>query len=163
MCGDPSVGKSELVREFVSDVSPQKYEGPTRVHRAWKSIDIGGFIVEITIWDPPGHHSFFPIIPTHCSNVIGAILVYDVTNHESFESIPEWIELVKNAARPNAVLMLVGNKCDVTGPRPVTREEAEKFARANNVLFTEASAKSGLNVSGVFKKLATKILEQGVQ
>jgi small GTP-binding protein len=163
MCGDSGVGKTALVREFVSDICPPTFQGKTEITRAWRSIDVGHVLAEITIWDAPGLPTFRPVIRAHCGHCDGALLVYDITNHETFESLPGWVDLIRGAARPNAPIILVGNKSDHKGPKPVTSDEGERFARANTLMFTEVSAQTGMYVTAAFKKLVMKILEQGVQ
>ena len=78
------------------------------------------------------------------------MLVYDITDHSSFENIENWLDKVKVNCPPNVVTMLVGNKCDLESDRQVSREEAEAYAKSNGMLFTETSAKSFINIEESF-------------
>lgn len=89
----------------------------------------------------------------------GAILVYDVTNKATFQKLDLWLsELGMYETLPNMAKMAVGNKIDQTN-RQVQREEGERFARRNQMMFVETSAKTNQNVGSAFEELVRKILE----
>ena len=81
-------------------------------------------------------------------------MVYDITNRASFLNADQWIEDVRNERGNDVVIVLVGNKTDLSDRRQVTTEEGEKKAKEAGVLFLETSAKAGFNVKGLFRKLA---------
>lgn len=78
------------------------------------------------------------------------MLVYDVTNVSSFENLPTWLKDSLEATNQNIGLVLVGNKCDLEGERQVNKEVAKNFAKDNNLLFLETSAKNGTNIEKIF-------------
>ena len=92
---------------------------------------------------------------TRDANII--ILVYDITRKESFTHIPDWVKDLTNVKLDEVIFGLVGNKIDLEDQRQVTKEEGEKYAQDNNIIFQEVSAKTGDNFSDLFYK---KIFEQ---
>lgn len=83
------------------------------------------------------------------NRAIAAILVYDVTKRETFESLPTWLNETLTTGKNSIVLLMIGNKTDLTEKRQVTTKEAQEFARANKILFMETSAKNGVNIEKV--------------
>lgn len=84
--------------------------------------------------------------------------MYDVTRRETFDNLSAWLQDCRAHANPNMVIMLVGNKADITHRRAVSTEEGEMFARENNLLFVEASAKTAANVEDAFVATAGAVL-----
>jgi Ras-related protein Rab-2A len=158
--GNSTVGKSQLVYSFVANIFKPRNRVAKEAECEWKLLEIDGRFVDVTIWDCPGHETYRPEVPSHCRRAAGAVVVYDVMDRASFQSVPDWMELFRNAARPNVMFLLLGNRCDYEGMWAVSKEEGEKFAKANNALFMETSARDGTNVHEAFSRLVTKILEQ---
>jgi len=84
-----------------------------------------------------------------------ALIVYDITDRNSFTKAKNWIIEVKRQANENVVIALVGNKLDLESKRSVENQEAKLFANENNLLFMETSAKTAINVIEVFTSIAT--------
>ena len=90
----------------------------------------------------------------HFRRSVGALLVYDITKERTYSSLPKWLEELRSLAEPDIVIMLVGNKLDlITNPenRKVSIQEAQDFAKANNLIFKETSAVLGTNIKEVFE------------
>lgn len=109
--------------------------------------------------DTAGQERFRTLTPSYYRGAHGAILVYDVASKATFQKLDLWLnELDMYETLPNMVKMVVGNKIDQTN-RQVVREEGEKFAKRNQMMFLETSAKTNQNVSTAFEELVRKILE----
>ncbi|GBL60004.1 Ras-related protein Rab-18, partial [Araneus ventricosus] len=109
--------------------------------------------------DTAGSERFRTLTPSYYRGAQGAILVYDVTNRQSFMKLDQWLyELETYSTRTNIVKMLVGNKIDKEN-RAVSREEGMKYARKHSMLFIEASAKTCDGVQCAFEELVEKILQ----
>ncbi|TNN16003.1 Ras-related protein isoform 1 [Schistosoma japonicum] len=123
-------------------------------------VNIGDKQIKLQVWDTAGQESFRSITRSYYRGAAGALLVYDVTRRDTFNHLASWLQDARQHASPNMVITLVGNKCDLDARREVKQEEAEAFARENNLLFLETSAKTGANVEQAFSTTARAIYER---
>ncbi|KAG2210478.1 hypothetical protein INT47_002420, partial [Mucor saturninus] len=123
-------------------------------------VTVDGQQIKLQIWDTAGQESFRSITRSYYRGAAGALLVYDITRRDTFKNLPVWLEDVRQHANPNTVIMLIGNKVDLEKNREVSREEAEKFAKENNLFFLETSAKLSDNVEKAFTKTAEEIKQK---
>ena len=92
--------------------------------------------------------------PIYCRDASAALLVFDLTNKESFEKLNSWVSLFTEVADSNAIISLVANKCDLEDQQKVTKDEILKWAQSHHFTVFFTSAKSGENISNVFQSLA---------
>jgi small GTP-binding protein len=152
--GDGGCGKTALVVRFSQGYFLEQYKLTIGVEFAVKTISIkDGIKVKLQIWDTGGQERFQYVRPLYYRGAMGAILLFDLTNRESFDHIPKWIEEVKNNAG-DIPMLLVGNKSDLVNDRAVNRTEAEAFAREFQLYYIESSAKDGTGVGDVFAILS---------
>ena len=90
----------------------------------------------------------------------GILLIYDITNKNSFNSIGKWMESIDEVSSANTKVILVGNKIDMEGERQVTKEEGERRAKEYNIPFYETSCKDGININEVFSRITKDILNK---
>lgn len=158
--GDSGVGKSSLLVSFISnhvdDLSPT-----IGVDFKIKHLTINGNKLKLTIWDTAGQEKFRTLTSSYFRNAQGIILVYDVTQRETFTNLSEvWAkEIELYSTNQDCVKMLVANKVDKESERVVTKEEGIAFAKEYRCFFLECSAKTRANVEECFRELAHKILE----
>lgn len=88
---------------------------------------------------------------------MGALLVYDITRHITFENVERWIKELRDHTDSNIVIMLVGNKADLRHLRAVSTEDARSFAERENTFFMETSALESLNVENAFTEVLTQV------
>ena len=114
--------------------------------------------IKTHIWDTAGQEYFSAIISTYYRGIAGAVIVFDVTNRESFKKVSFWLNEIKKRGTPNftPVLILVGNKID-DDSRVVFKHEGEEFATTHNMMYCETSAKKGINVEKFYRALIEKI------
>ncbi|KAJ2558707.1 Ras- protein Rab-14 [Coemansia sp. RSA 1933] len=123
-------------------------------------VDVQGERIKIQAWDTAGQERFRSVTRSYYRGSIGTILVYDITNRESFENLDKWMVDARQLTPPHSIFVLVGNKADREDfQRMVSYEEGETYARDNNMLFAEASAKTGAQVEAVFSQLASRALK----
>ncbi|GFG28707.1 hypothetical protein Cfor_05989 [Coptotermes formosanus] len=123
-----------------------------------KIVNVGGKSVKLQIWDTAGQERFRSVTRSYYRGAAGALLVYDITNRETFNSLANWLSDARTLASPNIIILLVGNKRDLDGDREVTFLEASRFAQENELMFLETSAKTGENVEEAFLKCSKTIL-----
>ena len=158
--GDSSVGKSNLLLRYAHDKFNEDYQATIGVEFGAKNVEINNKTFRIQIWDTAGQENFRSITRAYYKNSVCAIIVYDITNKESFNNIQNWIEDCKNQCPKTVFFVLVGNKNDLENERKVSFEEGKKFADSNDILFFESSAKTGNNVEDIFYKSAECISER---
>ncbi|EPQ13227.1 Ras-related protein Rab-39A [Myotis brandtii] len=171
--GDATVGKTSLLRRFVEGAAgtlepePELEAAPTvGVEFYGRALQLpAGPWVKLQLWDTAGQERFRCMTRSFYRNVVGVLLVFDVTNRKSFEHIPDWHQEVMATQGPDkAVFLLLGHKSDLESTRCVSAQEAEELAASLGMAFMETSAKKNCNVDQAFQTLANAIqqaLQQG--
>lgn len=160
--GDKSVGKSSLVLQFCDNTFPTQYIATIGVDFRIRTLDIDGKRTKMQVWDTAGEERFKAITKSYYRGAHGAIIVYDCTDRHTFDSVPRWLEEVQPAALPGAPVLLVGNKSDAGAKGSVVdAQAAQGLAQQLGMMWYEASAKTGHNVTELFTALARKCMEQG--
>jgi len=157
LLGDSGVGKSAIVLRFTEDKFNQDLMSTVGLDFKMKTIDIEGQSINVQIWDTAGQEKFRTITKKYYRGASGYILVFDVSNRNSFEHISTWLEEINDHGDNNMLKVLVGNKCDL--PRSVSTEEAMKLAKKLDLPYFETSAATGSNVHQVFQDLVTRYVE----
>ena len=158
--GDSAVGKSNLLLRYAHEKFNEDYQATIGIEFGSKNIEIDNEKYRIQIWDTAGQENFRSITRAYYKHSVCAIIVYDITNKDSFNHINSWIDECKNQSPKTVFFVLVGNKSDLENERKVNYDEGLNFANENQMLFFEASAKTGKNVEDIFYKSAEKIAEK---
>ncbi|KAB0352046.1 hypothetical protein FD755_003514 [Muntiacus reevesi] len=116
--------------------------------------------IDFRIWDTAGQERFRSVTHAYYRDAHALLLLYDVTNKASFDSIQAWLMEIQEHAQDDVVLMLLGNKVDSAQERAVKREDAEKLAKDYGLPFMETSAKTGLNVDLAFTAIAKELKQR---
>lgn len=122
-----------------------------------KIIELEGKKMKLQIWDTAGQERFQTIAISYYKGAWGIILVYAIDNRKSFDNIGKWMKQIKDNAAADVVIILVGNKCDLSKTRAVTTDEAKALAESYNIDFYETSAKDNVNIEEIFTKMASDI------
>lgn len=152
--GDGGCGKTALVVRFSQGFFQEQYKLTIGVEFAVKTIElVNTKKVKLQIWDTGGQERFQYVRPMYYRGAMGAIILFDLSNRESFEHLPKWIEEVSSNVG-DLPMLIVGNKSDLVNERKVTRAEAENFTREFKSYYIESSAKNGTGVGDVFAILS---------
>ncbi len=162
LIGDSTVGKTSLVYELQEGAGNLEHSLTLGVDYYSKVFQKDEKVIKVQIWDTAGQDRFRSIVRTYYRNAIGGLLVFDLTNRSSFESVPSWLEEARYSqdSDDGYVYVLVGNKADMKEKRVVSNEEAETFASKNNMRYIETSATTNSNVYKAFDLLVDEILYQ---
>ena len=156
--GDSGVGKTNFIFQFtegkfsplhVSTVGLDSKSKIIRLPKLKKN-------VKVQIWDTAGQERYMALNKSFFHKVQGIILMYDLTNRDSFENISNWLDLISQNVT-NKTIILIGNKLDLEDQRIVSETEGEKIAEENNILFFEGSGCTGENVNKIFTEIAETI------
>lgn len=159
LVGDSGVGKTHLMSRYLFGTLPKRPQSTIAVEFASRDLRLpSGDVIKAQIWDTAGQERFRAITKLHYRGASGSLLVYDLTNRESFRSVQRWLEDLREHLSPNAVILLVGNKLDLErSERQVQRCEAEEFAEKAGLLFAEMSAVTMTGVQDAFERLFFEI------
>uniref|UniRef100_A0A8I5THP5 small monomeric GTPase n=1 Tax=Pongo abelii TaxID=9601 RepID=A0A8I5THP5_PONAB len=150
--GEQSVGKTSLITRFMYDSFDNTYQV-----FCFCQFICYLFCVRLQLWDTAGQERFRSLIPSYIRDSTVAVVVYDITNVNSFQQTTKWIDDVRTERGSDVIIMLVGNKTDLADKRQVSIEEGERKAKELNVMFIETSAKAGYNVKQLFRRVAAAL------
>jgi Ras-related protein Rab-8A len=154
MIGDSGVGKTCLLLRYANDSFSPTFITTIGIDFKIKNIEIDGKRIKLQIWDTAGQERFRTITTSYFRGAQGILLVYDVTDRRSFESIRNWVSQIQQHADVHVNKILVGNKCDMLDEKVVSTEEGQKLAKEFGIDFWEASAKNDINVEQSFISIA---------
>lgn len=157
LLGEAAVGKSSLVLRFVKGQFQEYQESTIGAAFLTQSVCLDDVTVKFEIWDTAGQERYHSLAPMYYRGAQAAIVVYDITNAETFSRAKAWVKELQRQASPNIVIALAGNKCDLASKRVVEDEEAHAYAEDNGLLFLETSAKGAINVNEIFIAIAKKL------
>uniref|UniRef100_A0A671RKL3 small monomeric GTPase n=1 Tax=Sinocyclocheilus anshuiensis TaxID=1608454 RepID=A0A671RKL3_9TELE len=155
LLGESAVGKSSLVLRFVKGQFHEFQESTIGAAFLTQTLCLDDTTVKFEIWDTAGQERYHSLAPMYYRGAQAAIVVYDITNEESFARAKNWVKELQRQASPNIVIALAGNKADLS-LRAVCLD-AQSYADDNSLLFMETSAKSSMNVNEIFMAIAKKL------
>ncbi|KAJ4460008.1 putative Ras-related protein Rab-1A [Paratrimastix pyriformis] len=157
LIGDSAVGKSCLLLRFADETYTDSYISTIGVDFKIRTIELDGKVVKLQIWDTAGQERFRTITSSYYRGAQGIIIVYDVTDSESFNDVQLWLNEIDRYASENVCKLLVGNKADMVTKRQVEAAQAQEFAERHSIPLIETSAKTGVNVEKAFLRIAAEI------
>jgi len=160
--GDSGVGKSSLMNRFSDNVFSESYINTIGVDFKIRTIEVNGKMIKLQIWDTAGQERFRTIVSSYYRGAHGIMIVFDITDKESFYNVKMWSEEIKKYASSNVKTILIGNKADFESKRQVEYSEAKEYADSNNMNYFETSAKTALNVEKSFFELASLLINNVV-
>ncbi|EJF56281.1 GTP-binding protein ypt1 [Dichomitus squalens] len=160
LIGDSGVGKSCLLLRFAEDAFTDSYLSTIGVDFKIRTIELEGRTVKLQIWDTAGQERFRTIAAAYYRGAHGIIMVYDVTDGETFSNVKGWMQEIERYASEGVKKLIIGNKSDLVEKKVVEYSLAKDFADTVSIPFIETSAKNSTNVEEAFSLLAKTIKDE---
>lgn len=160
LIGDSGVGKTSLLMRFAENTFTPSFITTIGIDFKVKTLIIDGKTVKLQIWDTAGQERFRAITSAYYKGAQGIILIYDVTNQQSFDQVEYWVKQIHLNSSCFLESMLVGNKADLTSEKVVASVTGKEVADQYNMRFFESSAKDGSSVDEMFLSIVNPILKK---
>ena len=155
--GDSGVGKSCMLLRFADGTFTDSFISTIGVDFKIKTLNIDNKKIKLQIWDTAGQDRFKSITSSYYRGAHGIILVYDITDNDSFRNIEKWLGDIERYGLKDVNKLLIGNKCDLTEKRVVEYEKGKQLANDLNIIFIETSAKDSTNINDAFIIMTNEI------
>jgi len=163
LIGNAYVGKTALIMKFINKTISGQYEETVGAAFHTFQATIDGESISVQVWDTAGQEKYRSLGPVYYRNASAAILVYDITDRQSFIDINGWIEHFRSTVGDHPPIFLVGNKIDLDSNSKVDENEAQKYADEHGFSFFLTSAITGYNVDFLFQKVADSVVHSGMK
>jgi Ras-related protein Rab-6A len=157
--GDINVGKTSILSRFRYGSFEQSYMPTLGIDFFTKNLFYEDKTIRLILWDTAGQERFRSLIPSYLKNADCIIIVYDITNKDSFNSLAHWLDDAKNNTVEGTIFVICGNKIDLKEKRVVTNEEIDEYIKKENLLYVECSAQNGEGIKELFNLIAKNLGE----
>ncbi|CAN6468526.1 unnamed protein product [Victoria cruziana] len=157
LIGDSAVGKSNLLARFARNEFYPNSKSTIGVEFQTQTLAVDGKEIKAQIWDTAGQERFRAVTSAYYRGAVGALVVYDISRRQTFDSIGRWLNELQSHSDMNVVTILIGNKTDLKDMREVTTEEGMAVAEAHSLFFMETSALDSSNVDAAFRTVVKEI------
>ena len=158
--GDSNVGKTNIMSKYIRDQFNFNSKSTIGVEFGTKILTIDNKKIKAQIWDTAGQERYKSITSAYYKGAKGALIVYDITNKFTFESVYKWVQDLNSYGEKNLTLLLVGNKSDLENKRQINKDEGEEKAKSFGLGFIETSACSGDNIDQAFEIMLKEVLKK---
>jgi len=159
LLGDSAVGKSSIVSRYIRKEFNEFQEPTIGASFLTSTVEFENNKVKFEVWDTAGQERYRSLAPMYYRGATTAMVVYDITSVESYNSAKMWVEEIKKKGDPCCIICIIGNKVDLEKKRKVSTSLVNAYAKENKLLFSEVSAKSGSGVDDIFKTIALDFSE----
>lgn len=159
MVGDAAVGKTSLIASMMDQEVSDQYKETVGAAFHSYSGEYNGRNVTIQLWDTAGQERYKSLGQMYYRNTIAVILVYDISNSASLDSLSSWLQNFRDVTGPRSLAFVVANKTDLTPEDPTIYSRGEEWAKSNGFLFFKTSAKTGANVKMMFQTILEVVAE----
>jgi len=160
LLGEGRVGKTSLTLRFIKNTFDDQQVSTIQATYLQKDIKVGDKKVTLNVWDTAGQERFHALGPIYYRNADGALLVYDITDADTFARAKGWVKELRKVVGTDIKITIAGNKCDMAKSRQVDEKEAEEFAKSVGATHMLTSAKANKNVDEAFMDITRRILQQ---
>jgi len=158
LLGEGRVGKTSLFLRYCENTFNEDHNQTIQASFRNKRLNIDGQRVNLAIWDTAGQERFHALGPIYYRDSNGALLVYDITDNDTFVRVQNWVKELRKMLGADIVLAIAGNKCDLERNRVVPLVKAEEYAASVGAKHYNTSAKLNKGVNELFLDLTTRML-----
>lgn len=159
LLGEGRVGKTSILLRFVKGDFDDRQTSTISASCFDKSIPIGGGeSARVSLWDTAGQERFHALGPLYYRDADGALLVYDITDEQSFNRVREWVKELRKMLGEDIVIAIAGNKIDMEKQRNVDKDEALRYTQSIGGVHHTTSAKSGAGINEAFSELVRRVV-----
>ena len=160
LIGDSNVGKSTLLLNYTENQFSEVISATIGLENKVKTINIRGLQTKLQIWDTAGQEKYHSLTKGFFRNTDGILLVFDLTNKDSFNNIKTWINEVENNSDNKTKKLLVGNKIDMKDNIVVSNNDIDDLCKKKKIKYIEVSGKENINVSKAFETIVNLIIDK---
>lgn len=160
LLGEGCVGKTSIVLRYCRQTFNENHEATVQASFLKKKINLNQQRVELSIWDTAGQEKYHALGPIYYRNSNGAVLVYDITDQDSFQKVKTWVRELKKMLGNDIVIAICGNKADLEKKRTVDQAEAEEYAKSVGAKHFHTSARMNRGIDEMFLDMAKRLVEQ---
>lgn len=161
LVGTTHTGKTSIIQRFVNNQFTPTSVSSMQAAFFKKTVNLKSSEQVLEIWDTAGQERFRSLAPMYYRDARAAIIVFDVTDANSFSKAKQWVNELKSARGDNIIISLVGNKIDLQFIRVVQANEAKQYANSQGFMYYETSAKNGTNIEELFRDIAGQVADNG--
>ena len=158
--GNSKVGKTNFIFKYTENIFHENHISTNGLDYKIKKMQINNKNYQLLLFDTAGQERYKSIALNVVKDAHGILLMYDITDKTTFDSIPNWIQNIKDLKGDDFPLILLGNKNDLEEERKISKEEGQKFADEIGIQFFETSNKTGINIQESGLALIKKIIEK---
>jgi len=160
LLGEGCVGKTSCVLRYVEDSFNNKHLSTLQATFLRKSVNYRDKTVNLAIWDTAGQERFHALGPIYYRDSNGAILVYDITDEDSFYKVQCWVRELRKMLGEDIALVIAGNKSDLEKKRVIKKEDAERYAASVGAIHHLTSAKLNTGIEQMFYSLVGEMMKR---
>lgn len=161
LIGDSGVGKTAILLRYSDNVYNSSFISTIGIDFRIKTIELQGKRIKLQIWDTAGQEQFHSVASSYYRNAHGIMLIYDITNAQSFIHVTKWVNNISKNSPSSIKQLLIGNKCDTDeSKRVIEKDRGSTLAQELDMPFLETSAKMDVNIDAAFE-LITKLIMDG--
>ncbi|CAD8103658.1 unnamed protein product [Paramecium sonneborni] len=157
--GNGNCGKTSLLHHYIHGTQIQNVKQTLGVEFSAKIIQVKQKRIKMQLWDTAGQERYRALTKGYYRGALGALIVFDVTNSDSFEALKEWIKHARDFSKPSIQIIIIGNKIDLEKERVISQQSAIQFCQENDVQYIETSATTGHQVNDAFFQITLKVLD----
>ena len=159
--GDSGVGKTNFIFRFIDDKFSLNYFSTYGIDAKFKNVKLdNGCEIKFKIFDTAGQERFKSISTNYIKKANGILLMYDISDKNSFNNIGNWMATIKENAGSKMSILLIATKCDLKNERVISKEDGENLAKEYGIHFYETSSKDNINIQKAFYDIAEQVIEK---